>query len=160
MNKKPKHKINGQFAARTIPMLRSPAYRALCLTGHRILARLEIELAQHGGKDNGKLPVTFADFEEYGIYRRVLSPGLREVEALGFIELTQRGRSGNGWHRTPNLWRITYLPAYGNPPTDDWLKARTIEEAEMMVLGVRRVTKKTARKKPFPGATSARALVQ
>ncbi|MFL5007433.1 MAG: hypothetical protein ACJ8DK_19020 [Microvirga sp.] len=31
--------------------------RALSLTGHRILARIEIELAEHGGNDNGKLPV-------------------------------------------------------------------------------------------------------
>ena len=31
------HKIVGQFAPRTIAMLRSPAFRALSLSGHRIL---------------------------------------------------------------------------------------------------------------------------
>jgi hypothetical protein len=38
-------------------MLGSPAYRVLRLTAHRIIARLEIELAHHGGTDNGRLPL-------------------------------------------------------------------------------------------------------
>lgn len=60
---KHKSQINGQFAPRTIAMLRSPAMRAVGLTGRRILDRIEIELANHGGRDNGKLPVTFADLK-------------------------------------------------------------------------------------------------
>ena len=56
----------------------------MSLTGHRILDRIEIELADHGGKDNGKLPVTYADFEEFGIgNRHAIAPGIREVCALG-----------------------------------------------------------------------------
>ena len=45
--------IGGQFAPRLIEMLESPAYRALSLSGHRILDRIEIEMAHHGGTDNG-----------------------------------------------------------------------------------------------------------
>jgi hypothetical protein len=41
---------------RLIEMLRSPAYRALSRAAHQVLARIEIELADHGGMDNGKLP--------------------------------------------------------------------------------------------------------
>ena len=41
--------IGGQFAPRLIEMLESPAYRALSLSGRRVLERIEIELAQHGG---------------------------------------------------------------------------------------------------------------
>jgi hypothetical protein len=51
--------ITQGWAARPIEMLESPAYRALSLSAHRALSRIEIELAHHGGKDNGKLPVTF-----------------------------------------------------------------------------------------------------
>jgi hypothetical protein len=40
-------KIRGQFAPRRIEMLESPADRVLSLSGHRVLARLEI--AHHGG---------------------------------------------------------------------------------------------------------------
>ena len=86
--------IIGQFTMRPIEMLRSPPYRVLSLTGHRILARLEIEHARHGGKDNGKLPITHEDFRQFGIDRKAIAPGLREVYALGFIEQTQRGLAG------------------------------------------------------------------
>ena len=64
--KKP-NSIGGQFAPRLIEMLESPAYRALSLSARRVLERIEIELAQHGGQDNGGLPVTYDDFERYGI---------------------------------------------------------------------------------------------
>jgi hypothetical protein len=49
----------------TIEMIESPAYRVLSLSGHRVVARIRLELARHGGNDNGKLPVTFDDFHEY-----------------------------------------------------------------------------------------------
>jgi hypothetical protein len=51
-------KILGQFAPRTIDMLRSSAWSVLSLSGRRVIDRLEIELADHGGTDNGKLPCT------------------------------------------------------------------------------------------------------
>jgi len=38
--------IPGQFAWRLIEMLESPAYRALTLSAHRILARVEIALVK------------------------------------------------------------------------------------------------------------------
>src|SRR5262245_20494160 len=102
-------KINGQFAPRTIDMLRSPAFRALSLSGHRILARIEIEHARHGGRDNGRLAVTYSDFIEYGIHRHAVSRSIREVVALGFVEVARPGRGGNATHRNPNRFRITYL---------------------------------------------------
>ena len=96
-----RNKIDGQFNARLIEMLVSPAYRVLSLSAHRVLDRISIELAHHGGNDNGKLPVTYEQFEEYGIHRRAIPPAIRELEALGFIEVTQRGRSGAGTFRWP-----------------------------------------------------------
>ena len=41
-------KIQGQFAARTIDMLESPAFRVLGLSARRVLDRLEIELITAG----------------------------------------------------------------------------------------------------------------
>ena len=102
--------INGQFTMRPIEMLRSPAYRVLSLSARRMLDRIEIEHARHGGKENGRLPVTHADFREYGIDRHAVAPGIREVVALGFVEQTQRGFAGTAQHR-PSLFRLTYLPA-------------------------------------------------
>jgi hypothetical protein len=132
-HRKSPSKIAGQFAPRLIEMMRSPAFRVLSLSGHRILARLEIELADHGGRDNGKLPVTFADLKKFGITNRDdIARGIRELCALGFVELTRTGRAGNGEYRMSNLFRITYLPADSRAPTNEWRLIGTIEEAERL----------------------------
>src|SRR3974390_246144 len=120
-----------QFVPHRIEMLRSPAFFVLSLTGRRILDRLEIEWADHGGRDNGKLPLTFADLKKFGMANpNHNARGFRELCALGFIEKTRTGRAGVGEHRTPNLFRITYLSADGKAPTDEWRRIATNEEAE------------------------------
>jgi hypothetical protein len=145
--------IKGQFAPRTIEMLRSAAYRVLSLSARRVLDRLEIELADHGGNENGRLPVTYADFHHYGIDRHAIPPAIREVEALGFVEITQRGRAGNAEFRSPNYFRLTYRHCGRNQSTDEW---RLIGEAEALALAraARRASKKqkaSVGKRPFSG---------
>jgi hypothetical protein len=129
--KKRKNKIAGQFSWRTIEMMESPAYQVLSLAGHRILARIEIELAHHGGNDNGRLPVTFDQFTEYAIHRHAIAPGLREVCALGY------GRAGNAEWRRPNLFRLTCRPVGNARPTDEWQRIRTREDAENIARNAR-----------------------
>ena len=102
-------------------MLRSPAYCVLSLSGRRELDRIEIEMADHGGTDNGKLPVTYDDFERYGIHRHAIGPAIREVVALGFVEITEAGRAGNAEWRKPNLFRLTYRHTKYEP-TNEWEK--------------------------------------
>jgi hypothetical protein len=123
-----RNSIGGPFAPRLIELLKSPAYRALTLSAHRLLARIEIELHQHGGEDNGKLPVTYDQFVEYGIHRHAIAPAIRLCEVLGLIEVTQRGRAGN-WHE-PNYYRLTYCPVGRARPTHEWRRVRTMEEAK------------------------------
>jgi hypothetical protein len=110
-------------------MLESPAYRALSLSARRILDRLEIEFASHGGTDNGKLPVTYDDFERYGIHRHAIAPAIREVVALGFLEVTEEGRAGNSEWRRPNLFRITHRYTAHASATNEWEKIESDEEA-------------------------------
>ena len=106
--------IDGQFVPRRREMLRSPALRVLSLTARRILDRLDLEHVNHGGKDNGRLPVTFADLKKFGMANpNHNARGFRELCALGFIEKTRTGRAGIGEHRSANLFRITYLAADG-----------------------------------------------
>lgn len=134
--------IGGQFAWRLIEMQESPAYRALSLSGHRVLSRLEIEIGRHGGNDNGKLPTTFDHFEEYGIHRHAIAPAIREIVALGFAEITQEGRAGNGEWRRPNSFRLTYRPTELTEPTDDWRKIETREAAEAIADAARKASEK------------------
>jgi hypothetical protein len=101
-------KIEGAFSVRRIEMLESPAYRMLSLSAHRVLARLEIEHANHGGNDNGNLPVTYEHFEEYALDRHAIAPAVRECVALGFVVITRPGRAGNAEFRIPTLYRLTY----------------------------------------------------
>jgi len=117
-------------------MLESPAYWVLSLSARRVLSRIEIEHAHHGGKqeENGKLPVTYADFESYGVHHASIRPAISELEALGFIEITRRGRAGNAEFRTPNLFRLTYRPAKGIPDdgSHEWRRIETMEQAEQI----------------------------
>jgi hypothetical protein len=138
---KRRNSISGQFAARTIAMLESPAYRTLSRSAHMVIARVEIELGHHGGNDNDQLPVTTEDFIAYGMHRSSVAPALREAEALGFLRIKQ-GRGGNAEHRTPSLFGLTYAHHRGsrrNPPTDDWRRIQTIKEAEQIADTARKV---------------------
>jgi len=124
--------IGGQFAPRLIEMLEASAYRVLSLTARRVIERIEIELGHHGGNDNGRLVVTYDDFARYGIDRHAIAPAIREAEALGFIEITQRGRAGNAkWH-APNTFRLTFCPSKrgGSDSTHEWRRISTIEAAK------------------------------
>jgi hypothetical protein len=55
--------IAGQFIAHPRQMIESPAWRALSLAARKALDRIEIEHLDHGGAENGKLPVTYRNFE-------------------------------------------------------------------------------------------------
>jgi hypothetical protein len=137
MAKTPKRKqrgsINGAFAWRLIEMLESPANRALSLSAKRVLERLEIELYRHGGKpeENGRLPCTYEHFVEFGLHRHAIAPAIRELVALGFVEITQQGCAGNAGYRQPTLYRLTFRH-FGShrETTDEWKRIRTMEEAE------------------------------
>jgi hypothetical protein len=127
-----RNRISGHWSPRLIEMLESPAYRALSLSGRRVINRIEIELARHGGNDNGRLPVTKQDFLDYGVSHDQVAPAIREAEALGFIRVMERSRGGNAEHRRPNLFRLTFAHdrnSHREPPTHDWRRIKTSEEA-------------------------------
>jgi hypothetical protein len=155
MPSKKQNKISGQFAVRHIKMLESPAYRVLSLSAHRVMARIEIEFARHGGEDNGKLPVTFEHFVEYGMDRHAVAPAIRELSALGFIEITEAGRSGNNELRRPNKFRLTFRHCVGRmgDGTHEWRLIDTIEKAQALADAAR----KPPPKKKFPVGVSRQA---
>jgi hypothetical protein len=148
--------IGENFAWRTIAMLESPAYRELSHAAHRAMARLEIELSSHGGKDNGRLVCTFGDFEKYGVRRHSIGPGLRELVALGFIEVTEQGRAGNGEYRKPNRFRLTWRDTEDAPRTDDWKRIPTVAEARTLAEAARRASPKPTTRRGRNQNASAR----
>src|ERR1700682_4171871 len=132
MARQRRNRISGQFAAQLVEMLESPAYRVLSLSAHRVLDRIQIEFAHHGGTENGRLPVTYDQFCEYGLHRHAIGPAIRELVALGFIEMTERGRHGNGEFRTPNKFRLTFRPTSKAAETNEWREFETMEAAEFL----------------------------
>jgi hypothetical protein len=146
--------IGGQFSWRLVEMLEAPAYRVLSLSARRILDRLEIELAHHGGDDNGRLPTTYEHFHEYGMDRDTIAPAISECVALGFVEVTERGRAGNREFRSPSLYRLTYRPTRGRDATDEWKNIGTLEQAQAVGRAARttaRAEKKRERKNTARG---------
>ena len=132
--------IVGAFAWRSIEMLKSPAYRVLSLSAHRVMARLEIEFAHHGGKpeENGRLPCAYDHFGEFGIERHAIGPAIREAVALGFVEITRQGCAGNAGYRLPAWYRLTYRHAGPDfTITDDWRRIQTLEEAAAIAKAAR-----------------------
>ena len=131
---KRRNAISGQFAARPIEMLESPAYRALSVSAHMVISRIEIELAHRGGNDNGQLPVTVDQFVEDGMHRSSVAPAIREAEALGFIRV-ERGRGGNADYHRPNKFYLTFSNwrgAEAEPPSHDRKRIKSIDEAEQI----------------------------
>jgi hypothetical protein len=54
------------------------------------------------------------------------------VKALGFVRVTERGRGGNADYCQPNLLFLTFAhgrDSRANPPSHDWRKIKTLEEA-------------------------------
>jgi hypothetical protein len=130
---KRKNAISGQFTVKLVEMLESPAFRILSLSALRALSRIEIELAHHNGCDNGKLPVTFNDFERYGIRRHSIGPAIDELETLGFATITQHGQKAiRAEYRRPTLFLLTTRPELEGvgPERCGWRRFKTFEEAK------------------------------
>jgi hypothetical protein len=146
--------ITEQFAWRTIRMLESPAYQVLSHSAHRVLARMEIELGHHGGDvghENGKLIVTYEQFCQYGMDRHAVGPAVRELVALGFLEVTEQGRGGNAEFRRPAKYRLTYRHTGRAQPTNEWDRIKTVEDADMIAKAARRRASNSWPQKQNPG---------
>ena len=121
---KPRIRLREQFIPHLATMLTSDVFRSLRLTDLRILQRLEIEHASHGGKQNGDLTCTYSDFVEYGLRRASIPEAIRRLVRGGFLVVTEQGRQSYGDLRIPSRYRVTYLPTFADgrwvEPTHEW----------------------------------------
>jgi hypothetical protein len=111
--------IPGQFVPFRVEMLESAAWAALSLADRRVLGRLCIEHAHHGGTENGRLICTY-DFERFGVRRKSIAGSVRRLGQLGFLEITELGRGGNAEWRRPTRYRLTFVHTAAANPTDEW----------------------------------------
>jgi hypothetical protein len=157
---------NPAFIMTRLVMLDSVAYWALKPIERTILSVIEIEHMRHGGVENGRLIVTRRQFEKRGIPLKAIAPGLRALEELGFIEITERGAAGIGDHAQAHPFRLTYVQPN---PTDEWRKhhdagmsravaetARKSADIRARKLGLRGAQKQIAGSKTDTGKVSKR----
>jgi hypothetical protein len=126
--------IAGQFLAKPRQLVDSPVMLVLSQSAFRALNRIESEHLAHGGAENGKLPVTYADFVRACVHPDAVAPAIRELEALGLVEITRRGYGSSAEIREPSLYRLTYVGAWNAGRTDatgthEYLKFGTREAA-------------------------------
>jgi hypothetical protein len=149
-------------------MLESPAMRALTLSAIRVMHRLEIEHMAHGGAENGRLIVTHDQFVEAGVHHNAVAPAIRELVALGFIEITEKGCAGNESQRRPHRFRLTYVNMKTREePSHEWRNVIDLEEAYRLAAEARAAKnersvalgRRAKNKSPLPSAGSGTATV-
>ena len=121
-------------------MQESYAYRVLSLSARKVMDRLEIELARHGFKpeENGQLRCSYEHFVEYAVDRHSIAPAIRELVALGFVEVTRKGSAGNSDHRQATMFLLTYRPSGSDVMTkNSWRRILSLEEAEAVARSAR-----------------------
>lgn len=115
----------------TNEMLSSPAWIALPDNAMRGIMRIAQEHMAHGGRKNGELPVTWNNFQAYGIRRGSITDAIKAFVALGFVRMAGRGRPTNGRDKgSSSLWTLTWLmTADGEAATNDWRRIKSAEDA-------------------------------
>ena len=111
----------------TIEMLESAAFRSLSIHARRALDRVIVEHWHQGGKENGRLKITWSNFQKFGVSRRYVGIALDELIAAGFLQNTIPGRRAHGADKgEPAQYALTWLPIIepGNliPAPDNWRK--------------------------------------
>jgi hypothetical protein len=98
----------------------------------RVVLRVVIEYLEHDGQDNGRLIVTYDNFEEFGISAPMIPESIDIAEALRFL-IVHRGRKSKKDKRHPNRYGLTFYPIYEEFETNDWKRIQTRMEAEAIV---------------------------
>jgi hypothetical protein len=126
MNKKPGKKPAPQHFQFTRAVLESPVLGVLSRSACICLFRIVLEHVRQWKNDTSRLTVTYKQFEEYGVCKHDIALALRELEALGLMRITERGRGGNAEYRMASKFRLTIAPG----GTGEFREFKTAEEAE------------------------------
>jgi hypothetical protein len=115
----------------TAELLASPAWRYRSSNAVKFINLLELEHAQHNGRENGFLKLTWRQMRKAGIGSDYIADTIAELEATGLVTVTHRGSYAGGARNNPSTYQLNYLPwklvpATGAPvyytPTDEWAR--------------------------------------
>jgi hypothetical protein len=118
----------------TFEMLDSPAWRAMPLCARQVVERAAIEHMTHGGDENGKLPITYDDFERYGIRRKSIRYAITVAVDLGWIDVVEQGHRGAADDRRAARYALTWVDRHdGAARSNRWKRISTTEAKESLV---------------------------
>jgi hypothetical protein len=111
-----------------------------------VVDRIAYEHTRHGGKENGRLKVTYDDFVAWGMSRSSVGDAITIAQALGWIKLVTRGRASFEDTRFPSEYALTWQSIGADLPTNDWARIRDVETARGKVAAAleRRQTERLA----------------
>jgi hypothetical protein len=104
-----------------------------------LVHRIIVEHLRHGGKENGRLKITYDDFQEWGISRARIGDAIAIAEALGFIKRVKRGRAAWEDQREPGEFALTWQCIGSELPTNDWKRIFSREVAQAKVANALKV---------------------
>jgi hypothetical protein len=111
-------------------MLQSPAFIGASINCRRLIAALEVENMNHGGKENGRLVMPYNQLQRiWRMPRRLIRQAIDEAIERGLIEV-KRGLRQCYSTSVPSTYRLTFRSAFeGRPrqevkPTDEWRRYR------------------------------------
>jgi hypothetical protein len=119
----------------TREMLESPAWCAMKLAARRVVERIMLEHMAHGGTENGNLAVTYTNFRDYGVRHKSIKTAIEIADALGWIDITVRGRASFEDKRYASRYALTWLPqpARGKHATNRWRQITTLAAAKAVL---------------------------
>jgi hypothetical protein len=133
----------------TREILESYAWRALSSVGQKVVSRIGIEHLSHGGCQNGDLPVTYRDFEQYGVGPNSIHLALAEASELGLIERTAAGyRAWGEFKGRPARYALGWLPLHdGRPASNGWRRFGSLAEAKRASAAARQLVEEGRQRK-------------
>lgn len=140
--------VDGAWCPRRLDVLQSPAWRNAPRALKALLEILEIEHMRRKGGANGELFKSYPQFVKEGLNRSTVSTMTKLGEALGLLKVNRETGVGKPDLHDACAYTLTYLPCgiVGNiPPTDEWKKIKTDEQAIAIVQ--RQRVKKTLKRK-------------
>jgi hypothetical protein len=122
---------NRPWARVYIDVIDSVAWRELSINARRVLDALIAQHFRYWQKENGKLQISYRDFEHACVTRRLIGKAIQELKAAGLITVRQ-GTPTNDVMRPPSLYELTiYPPQAGLPKTASrrfvWLPVEVME---------------------------------
>ena len=117
-----RHECEAPFAQLPLSLVGGVVLSALSITARRVLDRLIAEHLKHGGRENGRLHVSYRQLAQWTRANDGnIPPALAELVDLGLLVITHGERVAGSPKIAPNVYRLTFFPDHEDAAsTNEW----------------------------------------